>query len=73
MGGRHIEDHSNWVGSKPKGTVFPEGPHKLKEETEANTFGACTHYEDTTERIKEQQNMNAAKVHGHPRKPGHRN
>lgn len=71
--GRHINDHGNWIGAKPKGTVFPAGPHKLKEESEASSFGSLNHYEDTTEKIKEQQNMNTKKVHGHPQKPGHRN
>lgn len=73
MAGRHIEDHAFWAGSKPKGSVFPDGGGKLKEESSADGFGALSHYEDTTETIKAQQEMNKKKVHGHPHKPGTRN
>jgi len=73
MGGRHIEDHSFWAGGKSKSSVFPEGPHKTKDESSAEGFGALSHYEDTTETIKSQQMMNKKKVHGHPKKPDHRN
>jgi len=73
MSGRRIDDHSNWIGSKGKHSVFPDGPHKTKEESSAEGFGALGKYEDTTEAIKSQQMMNKAKVHGHPQKPGHRN
>jgi hypothetical protein len=72
MSGRHIDDHSFWAGGHSKGSVFPEGA-KTKDESSANGFGALTHYEDTTEAIKSQQEMNKKKVHGHPQKPGHRN
>jgi len=73
MGGRHIEDHSFWAGSKPKGTVFPEGPHKLKEEEDAKGFGKLSYYEDTTEALKAQQQLASKKVHSDPRKDLHRN
>lgn len=71
MAGRRIEDHGFWAGGKSKGSVFPEGA-KTKMESSAEGFGALSHYEDTTETIKSQQEMNKKKVHGHPQKPGHR-
>ena len=73
MSGRAINDHSFWAGGKSKGSVFPDGGHKTKDESSAEGFGHLAHYEDTTETIKSQQEMNKRKVHGHPQKPGHRN
>ena len=72
MSGRRIDDHSFWAGGKSKGSVFPEGA-KVKHESSAEGFGELSHYEDTTEAIRSQQEMNKKKVHGHPQKPGHRN
>ena len=72
MGGRKIDDHAFWAGGKSKGSVFPMGA-KTKDESSAEGFGALSHYEDTTETIKSQQEMNKKKVHGHPQKAGHRN
>jgi hypothetical protein len=72
MSGRRIDDHSFWAGGHSKGSVFPEGA-KTKQEHSSSTFGALNHYEDTTEKIKSQQDMNTRKVHGHPQKAGHRN
>lgn len=73
MSGRKINDHSFWAGGPSKGSVFPDGNYKTKDESSAEGFGACNHYEDTSEQIKVQQKMNTAKVHGHPQKPNHRN
>ena len=72
MAGRKIDDHSFWAGGHSKGSVFPEGA-KTKDESSAEGFGSLMHYEDTTEAIKSQQEMNKRKVHGHPRKEGMRN
>lgn len=72
MAGQRIEDHGFWAGGHSKGSVFPEGA-KTKDESSAEGFGALSHYEDTTEAIKSQQEMNKRKVHGHPHKPGTRN
>lgn len=72
MSGRRIDDHSAWMGKGGKNTVMPEGV-KYKSESSSEGFGALSHYEDTTETIKSQQEMNKKKVHGHPQKPGHRN
>jgi len=72
-GGQRIDDHSFWAGAKGKDTVFPDGPHKTKEESSADGMGGLTQYEDTTEKIKSQQLMGMAKVKSHPMKPGYRN
>jgi hypothetical protein len=71
-GGQRIDDHSFWAGSKGKDSVFPDGPHKTKPEHSANGVGELSHYEDTTETIKSQQEMANKKVRGHPQKAGHR-
>ena len=71
-GGQRIDDHSFWAGGKGKDSVFPDGPHKTKDESSADSFGSMMPYEDSTEKIKAQQNMNTKKVHGHPQKPLHR-
>jgi predicted NBD/HSP70 family sugar kinase len=73
MSGRKIDDHSFWAGGKGHNSVLPDGPHKTKVESSASGFGGLSHYEDTTEAIKAQQDMNTKKVHGHQRKTGHRN
>ena len=73
MGGRKIDDHSFWAGGHGKNSVLPDGPHKTKVESSAEGFGALSHYEDTTETIKSQQEMAKKKVHGHPHKTGYRN
>ena len=72
MSGRRIDDHTSWMGSKGHNSVLPDGPHKTKAESSSEGFGGLSHYEDTTEAIKSQQEMNKKKVHGHPQKPGHR-
>ena len=70
MAGKHITDHSFFAGSgSPQ---FPKGVH-TKDESSASGFGALSHYEDTSEKIKEQQMMNTKKVHSHAQKPGMRN
>jgi hypothetical protein len=72
-GGQRIDDHKFWAGGHGKNSVLPDGPHKTKEESSAEGFGALSNYEDTTEAIKSQQMMNKKKVHSHPQKVGHRN
>lgn len=71
MAGRKIDDHSSWVGKGSNGTVFPMGA-KLKSQSSAEGVGSLSHYEDTTEAIKSQQEMSKKKVQGHPQKVGHR-
>lgn len=71
MSGRKISDHSSWMGSAGKDMVLPMGA-KTKKETSAEGFGGLSHYEDTTETIKSQQEMAKKDVHKHPMKSGHR-
>ncbi len=72
MAGKKINDHSSWMGSSSKESPLPMNS-KMKQESSSEGFGELSHYEDTTETIKSQQEMNKKKVHGHPQKPGHRN
>jgi hypothetical protein len=72
MAGQRINDHKSWMGGPGKHMVLPEGA-KTKPESSAEGFGSLNHYEDTTEAIRSQQEMNKKKVHGHPQKTGHRN
>ena len=71
-GGQRIEDHSFWGGAKPKGSVFPVGS-KMKEEKDDGHDGNISTYEDTSEAIERQQEMNKKKAKGHDMKPGYRN
>lgn len=72
MGGRHINDHSSWMGGASKGSVFPEGV-KTKNENTAEGAGAVGKYEDTTEAIRSMQMGNESKMKSQPQKPGYRN
>lgn len=72
MSGRRIDDHSSWIGSRSKGSVFPEGVHH-KMESSAEGAGAVSQYADTTEAIRSQQEAGKGKVKAHPTKPGFRN
>lgn len=72
-GGTRIDDHSFWGGSKGKASVFPDGPHKVKMESSAESAGSEMDYEDTTEKIRAQQVKGAQKIKEHPQKPLYRN
>lgn len=72
MSGRKINDHSSWIGKGSNGTVFPQGV-KLKGYSSAEGAGKLSTYEDTTEAIKSQQEMNKRKIGSHPHKAGTRN
>jgi hypothetical protein len=71
-GGQRIDDHSFWAGGASKGSVFPEGA-KVKKESSAEGAGALMQYEDTTEKIKSQQEMGIRKAKGHDQRPSYRN
>ncbi len=71
-GGQRVDDHKFWAGSKSKGSPFPEGVHH-KQESSAEGAGSVMTYEDTTEKIKGQQEATKGKLKGHPLKPGYRN
>ena len=64
-GGQKIDDHSFWAGKRGKDSVFPDGPHKTKNESSAEGAGSVMKYEDTTERIKQMQTTGVKKVKGH--------
>jgi len=68
-----IDNHSWWGGSKGKDSVFPDGPHKTKEESTAEGAGGISMYEDTTERIKAGQMLSERQTKKHPLKPTTRN
>lgn len=72
-GGQRIDDHSFWAGGKSKGSVFPDGPHKTKNEFSAEGAGSVMKYEDTTQAIKEQQTVGNSKIKGRPLTPPYRN
>ena len=71
-GGQKIDDHSFWAGSKSKDSVFPMNA-KMKQYSSAEGAGAENDYEDTTEKIKEQQMNGDRKIKAHPLKPTYRN
>ena len=72
-GGQRIDDHSFWAGKPGKDTVFPDGPHKTKDESSAEGAGSVMKYEDTTETIKAQQVESSRQIKARPMKPGYRN
>lgn len=72
MAGRKIDDHSSWMGKGSNGSVFPMGA-KVKNESSAEGVGGLSHYEDTTETVKSQQEMGKKKAAGHPQRAGFRN
>jgi len=71
-GGQRIDDHSFWGGKGNMESPFPKGVH-TKMESSAEGAGSEMEYEDTTEKIKEQQVMGIKKAKAHPQKPLHRN
>jgi flagellar hook assembly protein FlgD len=73
-GGQRIDDHSSWMGAASKGSVFPDGPHKVKMESSAEGAGSLPKYEDTTERIRAVQVEGSKKAKAHQgRLPEYRN
>lgn len=71
-GGQRIDDHSFWAGGAGKNMVMPQGVH-TKVESSAEGGGSEMDYEDTTEKIKQQQVMGVGKMKSHAQKPLHRN
>ena len=71
-GGQKINDHKFWAGGAGKDMVMPMGVH-TKSESSAEGAGEVGTYEDTTEKIKSQQEMGIRKAKGHAQKPSHRN
>jgi hypothetical protein len=71
-GGKRIDDHSFWAGKGSKHSVFPEGVH-CKEFDSAEGAGHMSEYEDTTEKIKSQQDMGIGKAKSLKQKHLYRN
>ena len=69
---RRIDDHGSWMGKGSKGSVFPEGPHKVKMESSAEGSGHVGEYDETTEDIKRNQGAGDGKIKGRPMKTGYR-
>lgn len=72
-GGQRIDDHSFWAGAKGKDSVFPDGPHKVKNESSANGAGALPRYQDTTEEIRKTQMEGDKQIRNRPLKDNNRN
>ena len=72
-GGQRIDNHSFWGGKKGKDSVFPDGPHKTKDESSAEGAANVMKYEDTPEAIKAQQTNGSKKIKERPLKPSYRN
>ncbi len=73
-GATKIDDHSFWAGSKGKASVFPDGPHKTKNESSAEGAGSLMKYEDKTEDIRATQVEQVKQAKSRPMKqPGYRN
>lgn len=71
-GGMRIDDHKFFAGGVDKEVIMPRGVH-FKGESDAEGSGSLMNYEDTTEKIKAQQNAGVAKQKSHPQKPMYRN
>lgn len=70
MGGQKITDRKFFAGSGAP--EFPKGVH-VKMESSAEGAGALNEYEDTTAKIKSQQEMGIKKAKAHAQKPLNRN
>lgn len=72
-GGQRIDDQSFWGGKVlSNDSVLPIG-NKRKEYSSAEGAGSELDYEDTTEKIKEMQDISVKKIKAHPLKPTYRN
>lgn len=71
-GGKRIDDHKFWAGSKSKETVLPRGVH-FKDESSAEGAGELNKFEDTTEAIRAAQTEGTRKAKAHSSRPEYRN
>jgi hypothetical protein len=69
--GQKIDDHSFWGGSKPKGSVFPDGA-KMKADHSEEGAGKVMNYEDKPEAIKHVQAEGDSQIKKRPLKTGYR-
>lgn len=72
MSGRKINDHSFWAGGMSKESPLPMSS-KMKQEMSADGAGELGMYWDTTEKIKEMQDMGEKKIKSSMPKSGYRN
>lgn len=73
MSGRRIDDHSFWAGKAGKDSVFPDGPHKTKQERSAEGAGHLgEEYPDTTDKIHRDQMKGDSQTKAHRPKTGYR-
>lgn len=72
MSGRRIDDHSAWMGKGSGGSVLPLGS-KMKQMSSAEGAGALGQYEDTSEQIKAQQELNIRKAKQQDQRAHYRN
>jgi hypothetical protein len=72
MSGRRIDDHTAWMGKGSGGSVLPLGS-KMKQMSSAEGAGSLDSYEDTSEKIKAQQELNIRKAKSEGRKDLYRN
>ena len=70
-GGMRIDNHANWTGSAPKGSVFAPNA-KMKSIPDVEGAGSEMDYEDTQEKIKSVQEKSVSQIKKHPMKPGYR-
>ncbi len=71
-GGQRIDDHSSWAGKGGRESVLPVG-NKVKTYSSAEGAGSETDYEDTTEKVKAQQQESVRQIKAKPMKPLYRN
>lgn len=72
MSGRRVDDHSAWCGKGSGGSVLPLGS-KMKQMSSAEGAGALGTYEDTSEQIKAQQELNIRKAKAQDQRVHYRN
>jgi hypothetical protein len=70
-GGMRIDNHANWTGSAPKGSVFAPNA-KMKSISDVDGAGSEMKYEDTQEAIRAVQEKGVSQAKKHPMKPGYR-
>ena len=71
-GGQRIDDHSFWAGGASKESPLPMNS-KMKQYVSAEGAGHEADYEDTSEKVKEQQMKGVAKIKARPMAPSYRN
>jgi len=68
-GGRRIDDHSSWLSSDGKAPM----DSKIKNFSSAEGVGDLNEYYDTSEKIRDKQEMNIRKAKSQDAKAGYSN